>query len=155
MFSLGCLFFYYNDFYHASSHQINTIFIIFWLGVFAFTVMIHTGFNKRFADPSMTVPQMLWVTILLLANFYMLNEGRSLILMCYFAILSFGFFKLRFREFLSVGLFVILGDILVILYLFINEPKRIDINLELVQLLVFAFSIDEYRGGDGDGAVRG
>jgi diguanylate cyclase (GGDEF)-like protein len=141
MFSLGCLWLYHNDLYHFSHQQINTMFVIFWLGVFSFTFMIRTGYNERFEDPSLTVPQMLWVTIFLLINFYMLNEGRSLIMMCYFAILSFGFFKLRFREFLSVGLFVILGYILVLLYLFIKEPERIDIHLELIQLLIFSFTV--------------
>ena len=141
LFSLGCLWFYHNGLYHFDHKQLNTIFIIFWLGILSFTIMIRSGYNQRFSDPSLTVPQILWVTVFLLINFYMLNEGRSLIMMCYFAILSFGFFKLRFREFLSVGLFVILGYILVLLYLFINEPERIDIHLELIQLLVFSFTV--------------
>ena len=139
--SLGCLFFYKNNLYYVDRQFLSTIFIVFWLGVFTFTFLIRTGINKRFMDPSLTIPQMLWVTIFLLANFYMLNEGRSLILMCYFAILSFGFFKLRFREFLSVGLFVILGDILVILYLFVNEPERLDLEQEMIQLLVFTSTV--------------
>ena len=81
MFSLGCLWLYHNDLYHFSHQQLNTAFVIFWLGVFSFTFMIRTGYNERFEDPSLTVPQMLWVTIFLLINFYMLNEGRSLIMM--------------------------------------------------------------------------
>ena len=141
IFTLGCLSFYNSDLYYVDQQFLITAFIIFWLGVFSFTLMIRTGFNQRFIDPSLTIPQMLWVTIFLLANFYMLNEGRSLILMCYFAILSFGFFKLRFREFLSVGLFVILGDILVLLYLFLYEPERLNLKLEMIQLVVFASTV--------------
>ena len=141
MFTLGCLSFYKNNLYYVDQQFLITIFAVFWLGVFAFTIIIRTGINQRFSDPSLTIPQMLWVTIFLLANFYMLNEGRSLILMCYFAILSFGFFKLRFREFLSVGLFVILGDILVILYLFVNEPERLDLEMEMIQLVVFTSTV--------------
>lgn len=61
--------------------------------------------------------------------------------MAYFGMLSFGFFKLRFREFLSVALFAILGYTLIILYLFISEPDRLDIELELLQLLTFTGTI--------------
>lgn len=139
--TLGCLSFYSSELYYVDLQFLNTIIIVFWLGIISFTIIIRTGINQRFIDPSLTIPQMLWVTIFLLANFYMLNEGRSLILMCYFAILSFGFFKLRFREFLSVGLFVILGDILVILYLFVYEPERLDLKLEMIQLVVFTGTV--------------
>lgn len=61
--------------------------------------------------------------------------------MAYFGMLSFGYFRLRFREFLSVALYAILGYMLIILYLFVYEPQRIDIKLELLQLLAFVSTI--------------
>ena len=141
IFSLGSIFFYYNGLYSADLSTLNAILIFFWIGVIVFTVILRSGFNLRFADPSLTIPQMLWGTSFLLSIAYLLNDWRGLILMSYFAMLSFGFFKLRFREFLSVGLFAILGYTLIVLYIFIYEPERINIKLELIQILVFSGTV--------------
>ena len=132
---------YYNyDLLFVNKEIFKIILVFFWTGVFSFTVFIRTGLNTRFNDPSLTIAQLLWGTLYLLTIAYLLNEWRSLILMAYFGMLSFGFFKLKFREFLTVILVAVLGYILVILYVFINEPERINIKLELFQLLAFSCS---------------
>lgn len=140
-FTLISIFFYYNGLYSVELSTLNAVLIFFWSGVLCFTAILRSGFNKRFSDPSLTKPQILWSTLFLLSIAYMLNDWRGLVLISYFAMLSFGFFKLRFREFLSVGLFVILGYVLVILYIFVYEPERINIKLELIQLLVFTGTV--------------
>lgn len=140
-FSLVSVFFYYNGLYSVELPTVNAILVFFWAGVLLFTFLLRSGLNKRFSDPSLTMPQILWGTTFLLSIAYLLNDWRGLILMSYFAMLSFGFFRLRFREFLSVGLFAILGYVLVILYIFLYEPERIKIKLELIQLLVFTGTV--------------
>jgi diguanylate cyclase len=140
-FSLVSVFFYYNGLYSVELSTVNAILVFFWIGVLLFTFLLRSGVNKRFSDPSLTMPQILWGTTFLLSIAYLLNDWRGLILMSYFAMLSFGFFRLRFREFLSVGLFAILGYVLVILYIFLYEPERIKIKLELIQLLVFTGTV--------------
>ena len=140
-FTLVGVFFFYRDLFSIDEATFKAILMFFWSGVFLFTVIIRSGLNKRFADPSLTVPQMLWGTSFLLATIYLLDEWRGLMLMAYFGMLSFGFFKLKFREFLLLALFAILGYAWIILYLFVKEPGRININLELAQLLVFTCSI--------------
>jgi diguanylate cyclase (GGDEF)-like protein len=141
IFSLGSVFFYYNDLYSVELSTLYSVLAFFWTGVLVFTFLLRSGINKRFADPSLTIPQMLWGTTFLLVIAYLLNDWRGLILMAYFAMLSFGFFKLRFREFLSVGLYAILGYILIILYVFVNEPDRIQVKLELMQLVIFSGTV--------------
>jgi len=140
-FTLLSVFFFYNNLFSIDETTFNAILIFFWAGVFMFSFIIRTGLNKKFSDPSLTIPQMVWGTCFLLAITYLLNEWRGLILMAYFGMLSFGFFKLRFREFLSVALLAILGYALIILYIFIYEPERIIIKLELAQLLAFTVTI--------------
>jgi len=140
-FTLLSLFLYYNDLYSTDLSTLYTILFFFWGGVVVFTIILRSGFNRRFADPSLTIPQMLWSTLFLLTLAYLLNDWRGLILMSYFAMLSFGFFRLRLREFLTVGLFAILGYVLIILYIFIFEAERINIRLELMQLLVFTGTV--------------
>ena len=139
-FTVVGVFFYLFNLFTIGLETLVAILLFFWAGVFVFTVIIRSGFNKRFEDPSLTVVQLLWGTTYLLTIIYLLNEWRGLMLMAYFGMLSFGFFKLKFREFLSVILFAILGYLLVILYIFVYEPDRIYINLELLQLLAFTCS---------------
>jgi len=141
LFTLMSIFFYRRNLYSIDRDTFVTIIAFFWIGIFVFTFLIRSGINLRFSDPSLTIPQMLWGTSFLLTITYLLNEWRGLILMVYFGMLSFGFFKLRFREFLSVSLFAILGYTLIILYLFLYEPERLQIELELLQLLTFTGTI--------------
>ncbi len=139
-FTLVGIFFYYYDLYSVEKETLESILIFFWLGVLVFTFLIRSGLNKKFSDPSLTIGQLLWGTLYLLTITYLMNEWRGLMLMAYFGMLSFGFFKLKFREFMSVIMTAVLGYFLVILYIFIYEPERININLELLQLLAFTCS---------------
>ena len=141
VFTLICVLFYSNNLFIIDKLTFSYILAFFWVGVLLFTVTFRLGLNRRCADPSLTVPQIVWGTSFLLTITYLLNESRGLTLMAYFGMLSFGFFRLRFREFLSVALFAILGYTLIILYLFVYEPERIDIKLELLQLLAFVSTI--------------
>ncbi len=141
VFTLISVFFFHNHLYSIERITFYSIITFYWIGVFLFTITLRTGLNKRCSDPSLTVAQMLWGTSFLLTIIYLLNEWRGLMLMAYFGMLSFGYFKLRFREFLSVALFAVLGYTLIILYIFLYEPQRIHINLELAQLLAFSCTI--------------
>jgi diguanylate cyclase (GGDEF)-like protein len=138
VFTMVSIFFFYQNLYSIDRETFDAILIFFWVGELIYTVILLTGLNKLYHDPSLTVPQMLWGTTFILTVAYLLNDWRGLILMSFYGMLSFGFFKLSFREFLSIGLYAILGYALVILYLFVYEAERININLELMQLLAFA-----------------
>lgn len=140
-FTLVSIFFYYNDLFLIDRVAFETILIFFWSGYLVLTFLIRSGINLRFKDPSLTMAQLLWGTLFLLTIAYLLKEWRGLMLMGYFAMFSFGYFKLKFREYLSVAMFAILGYILIILYLFIYEPERLDLKLELLQLAVFIITI--------------
>jgi len=140
-FTLLSIFFFYNGLFSIKEKTFISILVFFWTGVFTYSIIIRSGLNKRYSDPSLTIPQMVWGTFFLLTITYLLNEWRGLILMAYFGMLSFGFFKLKFREFLSVALLAILGYALIILYIFIYEPERIHVKLELAQLLAFTCTI--------------
>lgn len=140
-FTIISFFFDYNNLYSVEKETFHNVLYFYWTGVFVFTLLIRTGLNKHYYDPSLTVPQMIWGTSFLLTITYLLNDWRGLMLMAYFGMLSFGYFKLRFREFLSVSLYAILGYGLIILYIFVYEQERININLELLQLLAFTTTI--------------
>ncbi len=141
VFTVASILFFYYDLYSIDRDTFYSIIIFFWSIGLIFTAILRTGLNKKFTDPSLTVAQILVATLFILTITYLLDEWRALMLMAYFAVLSFGYFKLRFREFLSIALFAILGYILIILYIFIYEPHRIEIELELLQLLVFSSTV--------------
>jgi diguanylate cyclase len=141
VFTMISLFFYHNDLFSVEKSTFNLILLFFWVGVALFTIVFRSGLNELSSDPSLTVAQILWGTSFLLTITYLLNEWRGLILMAYFGMLSFGYFKLRFREFFSVAMFAILGYAMIILYVFIYEPERIQIKLELLQLLAFVSTV--------------
>ncbi|HEB82635.1 MAG TPA: GGDEF domain-containing protein [Gammaproteobacteria bacterium] len=140
-FTIACAFFFHKGLIFASEETFTSILLLFWAGFLSFTVIIRSGLNQRFKDPSLTVAQLLWGATFLLTSIYLMNEWRGLMLMAYFAMFSFGFFKLPFRELLSVALYGILGYALIILYLFLKEPERLDIELELLQLLAFSITL--------------
>lgn len=141
IYTLITVFFLYNGLFSVSKEVFEAITIFFWSGYLVMTLLLRTGLNKRFYDPSLTMPQLLWGTTYMLTITYCLDEWRSLSLMAYFGLLSFGYFKLRFREFISVALYAILGYSLIILYMFLFEPGRLSIKMELLQLLTFSGTI--------------
>ncbi len=140
VFSLACLYFYFNGMLVINGLDIVNMFLVFWLGMFVFTLLIRTGLNEKFKDPSMTLAQVLWSTIFLLTIIYSLNTSRAVALMCYFAIFSFGFFKLSMREFATLAAVSILGYMFIIIYIYINEPLRIRLYTEILQLVAFSMT---------------
>jgi diguanylate cyclase (GGDEF)-like protein len=73
---------------------------LMFLSLFVFYAFLRTGFNKRFKDPSMTIPQMviacLWVGVTVYSS-----EGpiRGSIIALYVVIFVFGIFRLSLPQF--------------------------------------------------------
>ncbi len=139
-FSLACIYFDHRHLFDPNAIPLPTILAVFWAGLFGFTFLLRSGLNKKLEDPSMTMEQMTWASLFMLTVLYSLNELRGVILMSYFALLSFGYFRLSFRDFLSVALLVVLGYMLIIIYMFIYEHERMRTDEELIQLLAFTMT---------------
>ena len=140
LFTMASIYFSYNGMLKSADIQLLDINLTFWAGLLTITFIIRSGLNQKLYDPSMTMVQMIWCSLYILMLIYLLNDWRSIALMPYFAILSFGYFRLDFKEFLAVTVFCVLGYLFVILYIYINEPLRIQFDKELVQLLAFAMT---------------
>jgi diguanylate cyclase (GGDEF)-like protein len=139
VFTLACFYLQSKGMFMTSGFKLWQILLIFWLGLLVFTLLLRSGLNERLSDPSMTLLQMLWVTLFLLIITYHLNDWRGIVMMSFFAILSFGYFRLNFIQFIYIAGFAIFGHLFVILYIYINEPLRIHIDAELVRF--FGFTI--------------
>ncbi len=99
----------------------------------------RSGFNLRFADPSLTVPQIVIAITLLMFVIYHMDDGRSIALSGCFLIFLFGTFRLRAREFLLLTLYTLAAYGLVIVLLTQWRPQAIhNLWLDWVSLLVLA-----------------
>ena len=77
------------------------------LGVSVFTVCIATGFNRRFADPSLTGAQMVTSGLALAYLAYAASAFRPLQLPFYMVALLFGAFRLSIRQQLAISAYFV------------------------------------------------
>lgn len=140
LFTIASVYFSHSNMLKNTHVHLLDINLVFWAGLLLITFTIRSGLNQRLPDPSMTMIQMLWCALYILSLIYLLNTWRSIAIMPYFGILSFGYFRLDFKEFLAVTVFSIFGYLAVIIYIYVNEPLRINIDKELVQLLGFSMT---------------
>ncbi|MFZ1908051.1 MAG: diguanylate cyclase [Burkholderiales bacterium] len=101
--------------------------------------VFRLGFNQRFADPSLTVPQIVIAIALLMFVIYHMDDGRSIALFGCFLIFLFGTFRLRAREFVLITVYTLAAYGLVIVLLTQWRPQAIhNLWLDWVSLLVLA-----------------
>lgn len=108
---------------------------VFNLSVYA---VFRTGLNKKFKDPSLTMPQMIAATIWIMVCLYGAGEIRNSMLMLYFVVLVFGVFRLRFLQFLFIAVFALANYALVIYLLYKNHPAEVRLKVELTNILFLA-----------------
>ena len=111
-------------------------FVAINLGLYA---VIRSGFNLRFADPSLTRLQMLAAITVLMYVVYQMDAGRSIALFGCFIVFLFGIFRLSAREFALVTLYALAAYALVISLLMHWRPQAIDdVRLEWMAWLGLA-----------------
>ena len=100
-----------------------------------FYLLLRTGANLRFEDPSMTLAQcavaMFWILVLMISS----PESRDVMLMVYIVTMLFGIFQLNRNEFLVLSAFAIFGYVAVILG---DHSLRTNPPLMAKELLRFA-----------------
>lgn len=101
-------------------------------------VLLRTGVNKRFKDPSLTTLQILigicWITYLLST----VSEIRGVLMTLYFLIFLFGAFQLNKSELLKLAA-VAMGGFLLVVYLdySANRPE-FSLKISTVQAIILA-----------------
>ena len=95
---------------------------------------IRSGLNRRFKDPSLTMIQMVLATVWIMLMAYCLDEGRGILLLLYMVVFTFGTFRLSFRQFSLLSVFALIGYGFVIILLLINDPKSVNLKVELLYL---------------------
>ena len=88
-------------------------------------LMLVSGFNLRFADPSLTKLQVYLGITLLMAALYYVDAARGIALGLCFLVFLFGLFRMSTRELLLLALYTLAGYALVINLLMRLRPDSI------------------------------
>lgn len=104
------------------------------LANFIIFMLFHTGINVRFADPSLTMLQILvGILFCTVLSYYSADAMRGVILMVYILIFMFGTFRLKLVDFfMLVAVAVILyGGTVMLLYF--SHPETVSPRLEIMR----------------------
>jgi len=106
-----------------------------------FYSMIRSGLNRRLAEPSMTVPQLviafLWAMVLMLSS----TELRGAMMMVYVITLLFGIFGLTRKGFFGMTAFALMGYFAVVYAGFSFFPDRFDVSREVIMAVILSASL--------------
>ncbi len=113
------------------------------IGVFYF--LIKSGYNQKFADPNLTIAQIISADIPPAVIFFFLDSGqaRALIIVIALIPISFGVFLLKTRQFAIAGLALIIVYACVTACLFIFRPEVLSYPEEIVQAVVLLLMVFE------------
>ena len=105
----------------------------------ALFIVIRSGLNLRFKDPSLTRFQLLVGITLVMYLAYHMDDGRELALFGCFLVYLFGIFRLSSRQFTVITLYTLAAYGLVINLLMHLRPQAIhDVHLEWLTWLLLA-----------------
>ncbi len=120
----------------SAVQEVATAFLAINLGLY---VVIRSGFNLRFADPSLTHFQMLAAITVLMYIVYQMDDGRAIALSACFMVFLFGVFRLNARELTVVTLYTLAAYALVINLMMHFRPQAIQsVHAEWMSWLALA-----------------
>jgi diguanylate cyclase (GGDEF)-like protein len=102
---------------------------------FLFYGLLRSGFNLRFADPSLTLPQIMVAITCVVGAYAILEESRGATLMLLVLVLVFGLFNLTASQARSAAFFALVAQGLTMLAMNTLEPGRYPVRQELIHFL--------------------
>ncbi|MBS3755609.1 MAG: GGDEF domain-containing protein [Desulfobacterales bacterium] len=133
--SAGALLSYYLGFIRdIGIFGITAILLALLLGNLIVFALIHTGINRRFADPSMTLPQLvIGIVFCTVLAYYTKSPLRGMDILLYILVLMFGVFRLRLINFIILSIittFLYAGTVALLHHF---HPAHVDIRLETLR----------------------
>lgn len=101
-----------------------------------FLLLIRSGLNLRFSDPSLTLLQIGAASILTVYVLSIAREGRGVLLLLYFTSFFFGVFRLSSRDFFKLSLFALLLYVMFFIYMMRSSPSPEAGHLEILHMIV-------------------
>lgn len=106
------------------------------LGMVGFFVLVRSGFSRRFAEPSMTVPQMLFALTSAAVAYTLLGAGRGAVFPMVMVILMFGMFIASPRQMRWVSLYAVLLFGAAMALSAWRQPLRYPLSIEIGHFLL-------------------
>lgn len=107
-------------------------------GYLLFALYMRAGRNREHADPSMTLPLLVWATTAILVSAYFVDQVRLCVMIMFFVFMVEGAFRLRPVDFLVLSAYCILGYVAILVTVSVQYPENIDLTAELIQWLAFS-----------------
>jgi diguanylate cyclase (GGDEF)-like protein len=107
-------------------------------GLFGFYLAMRSGLNLHFADPALTLPQMVFAIIAMAAAYVINPPLRGMLLMIVALVLMFAAFTLSPRASRALGLFAVTVLGLVMLAMATHAPRVFDPTIERIHFLFAA-----------------
>ncbi len=111
-----------------------------------FYTLFRTGWNLRFADPSLTLPQIITSILVISIMVYSARELRAVFLLFYLVSFLFGTFHLHSRQIFGIAFFIVACHAAVIALLQAFHSFVIDLRLEVLQWVVTAAVVSWFAG---------
>jgi signal transduction histidine kinase/FixJ family two-component response regulator len=107
-------------------------FVVLFLGLF------RSGLNLKFADPSLTVEQILCSVIAISWLLYHAGEARTIYFLIYMVSFLFSVFQLRTGKLALLALAMIGSYAMLVLLLQHNHPEQVNLKLEVLRFAVLS-----------------
>ena len=111
------------------------------LAILGFFVVFRSGLNLKAKDPSLTVPQMLAASTIVLYAIYSTNAERGVFLILLLMAFLFGVLRLRTKALLLFAVFILAGYGWVIGLLWHFKPQAMELAAELLQWTALAVTL--------------
>ncbi|WP_320820916.1 GGDEF domain-containing protein [Thalassolituus sp.] len=125
-------------------NSVLVLFSVFWFGQIFLVSLVWSGVSKRFKDPSLTLPMMLWIITLVSMMMFAAPALRSIIMLGFLNVLAFGVFRLSWREFIGVSLYTVACYTLVVFGINYTRSGTLMPELEALTGIAFLTSIFVY-----------
>lgn len=120
----------------------GTLLASFLVGnVVVFYALLRSGLNLRFADPALTLPQILVALVCVVWAYAVLRESRGSALILLALVLTFGMFNLTARQTRMAASFALIAQGLTMLFMTTLAPERYPARQELVNFLFACSSL--------------
>ena len=111
------------------------------LAILFFYIVFRSGLNRKLPDPSLTEPQMLTATVVVLGAMYVANYERGILVILLLMAFLFGVLRLNTRALLVYALFILTAYGTVIAILWQAKPETLDARLEFLHWLALAITL--------------
>jgi diguanylate cyclase (GGDEF)-like protein len=118
-----------------------------WLGCYMmvnvgmFYALLRSGLNLHFADPSLTLPQIMVALVCVVWSYAILGESRGAALILLALILMFGMFNLTAKQTRMAAFFALCAQGLTMLFMATLAPERFPARQEMVNFLFACTSL--------------